>query len=305
VADFFPMPGNEQLATDLAKLTSGEVGKLQVRRFPDGESYVRVLSDVKGKRVFLVCTLARPDAQFLALVFAAVELRQLGAAHITLIAPYLAYLRQDRIFHPGEALTSRTFAKLLQVHFDGLVTVAPHLHRHASLDEVYDVPSIVVGAGSLLAQWIGTHVQRPVVIGPDLESTQWVEAVAAGAGAPWTVFEKRRRGDREVRIRTPDMASFRDRTPVLVDDIVSSGTTMKQAMGILRDMDFRPAYCLAIHALCTRRTARAISDSSAGFLTSNTIPNADAAFDVAPLVAQAISSAAPRDCAARPALARP
>lgn len=304
MAIFFSMPGNEQMTADLAALTSSEVGELEVRRFPDGETYVRVLSDVKGKNLFVVCTLARPDPQFLALAFAAAELRQLGATHITLIAPYLAYMRQDRIFHPGEALTSRTFAELLQRHFDRLVTVDPHLHRHASLGEVYDIPSIVVGAGALFARWVTAHAQKPVVIGPDSESAQWVEPIAAEAGAPWTVFEKRRRGDRDVQISTPNLRPFRDRTPVLVDDIVSSGRTMKQAMRVLRDLDFRPAYCLAIHALCTRRTANAISARSAAFLTSNTIPNAEAVFDVAPLIAEALTfAAARRDYAASSTLA--
>ena len=76
---FFALPGNEQFAGDLAALTSGEVGQLEVRHFPDGESYVRVLSDVNRRDVFIVCTLARPDAQFVPLSFAAAALRQLGA----------------------------------------------------------------------------------------------------------------------------------------------------------------------------------------------------------------------------------
>jgi len=292
VAIFFAMPGNEGLARDLAELASGELGELEVRRFPDGETYVRVKSDVCRRDVYLVCTLARPDPQFLGLSYAAAELSQLGAKSVALIAPYLSYMRQDRIFHPGEALTSRIFALLLQQHFQRLITVDPHLHRHASLDEVYDIPSSVVQIAPLFAAWIAANVHDPVVIGPDEESAQWVERIATTAGVPWMVFRKQRQGDRRVQITQSDFTAHHGRTPVLVDDIVSSGTTMKQALRILRNDGFEAPYCLAIHSLCTAGIARYLRDNSAGFLTSNTVPNSDAVFDVAPLIADMLVSGA-------------
>ena len=292
MAIFFALPGNERLAGDLAELTSSELGQLEIRRFPDGESYVRVLSGVKGKDVFVVCTLARPDAQFVPLSFTAAALRELGAHRVELIAPYLAYMRQARIFHPGEALASRLFAELLQQRFDRLVTVDPHLHRHSSLDEVYDIPAIVVRSAPLLAEWITTHVERPILIGPDEESTQWAETIADEVGAPWAVFRKERRGDRDVRLSAPNLEEASERTPVLVDDIVSSGTTMKRALDILRTLDLAPAYCFAIHALCKSSVARQLSDRSVQFLTCNTVPNDHEAFNVAPLIADALASAA-------------
>ncbi len=292
MAIFFPMPGNEQLARDLASLTAGEVGQLELRQFPDGETYVCIQSDVKLKDVFVVCTLAKPDSQFVPLAFTAAAIAELGATSVKLIAPYLAYMRQDRIFHAGEALTSRLFAELLQQHFDGLITVDPHLHRYASLDEVYDIPTTVVHSAPLFANWIATHVDEPVVIGPDAESAQWVEAIAGEAGAPWTVFKKERRGDRNVRMGAPLLHDYRGRTPVLVDDIVSSGVTMKQAVRILSAEDFAPAYCLAVHALCSARTSLHLTDELAAFLTSNTVPNSNAVFDVAPLIARSLVSAA-------------
>lgn len=289
---FFALPGNERLAGDLAALTSGEVGQLAVRQFPDGETYVRVLSDVDRRDVFIVCTLARPDAQFVPLSFVAAAIRQLGAQSVQLIAPYLAYMRQDRIFHPGEALTSRLFAELLQQHFDRLITVDPHLHRHASLAEVYDIPTTVVHAAPLLAEWISAHVDEPIIIGPDAESAQWVQSIAKQVGAPWTVFEKKRKGDRDVRISAQSLKGALGQTPVVADDIVSSGATMKEALRILGNHDLQPAYCVAIHGLCSRRSARQLSDRSAGFLTSNTVPNDASALDVAPLIAAALVSLA-------------
>ncbi|WP_163434697.1 ribose-phosphate pyrophosphokinase-like domain-containing protein, partial [Escherichia coli] len=69
------------------------LGRLESRRFPDGETYVRLACNVSGRDVAIVCTLAQPDEQFLRLVFAARAARDLGAATVTLVAPYLAYMR--------------------------------------------------------------------------------------------------------------------------------------------------------------------------------------------------------------------
>ena len=260
MAIFFALPGNENLASDLASLTGGEVGELELRHFPDGETYVRICTDVNRKDVFVVCTLARPDGQFIPIAFVSAAILEHGAQRLRLIAPYLPYMRQDRIFQRGEVLTSRIFAELLQQFFHGLITVDPHLHRHRSLDEVYDIPSIVVQTAPLLASWISDNVPDPVVIGPDEESAQWVESIAESAAAPWTVFSKQRQGDRRIRMKAPDLAKFRGRSPVLVDDIVSSGSTIRTALQILKVQKLGSPYCLAVHGLCTDRAARRIRD---------------------------------------------
>lgn len=117
------LPGNEQLANGLASLIDAEVGYAVVRQFPDGETYLRYETPVAGRSVALVCTLDRPDDKFLQLVFAAATARDLQAARVGLVSPYLAYMRQDRRFQPGEAITSNYFAKLLSTEIDWLVTV--------------------------------------------------------------------------------------------------------------------------------------------------------------------------------------
>src|SRR5690606_41795229 len=90
------LPGNEGFTRRLAHHLDAQAAIVETRRFPDGESYVRLLADPAGRAVDLVCTLADPDAGFLRLAFAADAARDLGAAEVNLVAPYLAYMRQDR-----------------------------------------------------------------------------------------------------------------------------------------------------------------------------------------------------------------
>ena len=144
-AIFIALPGNDAMAAALAARTGGAVAALETRAFPDGETYLRLHGDVGGKSVAIVCSLDRPDGKFLPLAFTAAMARDLGAGRVGLVAPYLAYMRQDRRFKSGEAVTSGSFARLLSSSVDWLVTVDPHLHRHASLDEIYDDPYIFKG----------------------------------------------------------------------------------------------------------------------------------------------------------------
>ena len=285
----FPLPGNEDLARSLAECLGAEVGALHVRRFPDGESYVRYGSPVEGRRIILACTLDRPDKKFLPLVFAAAAARDLGAAEAGLVVPYLAYMRQDRRFKPGEAITSTHFAQSLGSWIDWLVTVDPHLHRRGSLSEIYSIPATALHAAPAISTWIRRAISNPILIGPDGESAQWVAAVANDAGAPFVVLEKRRHGDRDVQVSVPDVERWRDRTPVLVDDIISTARTMIETIGHLKTAGLAPPVCVGVHAVFADKAYEELQGSGAGqVVTCNTIPHLSNEIDLTTLLAHSV-----------------
>ena len=282
------MPGNEAMTLALARTLHAEVGRLELRAFPDGETYLRFVTDVTGRTIVLVCTLDRPNDKMLPLIFAAATARELGASRIGLVAPYLAYMRQDRRFKPGEAVTSRQVAWLLSSAFDWLVTVDPHLHRYGSLAEIYRVPTQVVHAAPLISRWIRANVVDALIIGPDSESEQWVSAVAKDAGAPFTVLHKVRRGDREVEISIRNMQAVDRRTPVLVDDIVSSGRTMMQAVRLMTARTQTRPVCIVVHGLFADNSDQLLAHAGARVVTSNTVPHTTNEIDVQAPLADAI-----------------
>ncbi|MDC4227275.1 MAG: ribose-phosphate pyrophosphokinase [Candidatus Manganitrophus sp.] len=284
-----PFPGNAGLADTLAGRIDAEIGKLVVRRFPDYESYVRIESRVEGRTVLLCCTLDRPDEKIIPLLFLAKTARELGAEKVGLVAPYLAYMRQDARFQPGEGISSYYFGRLLSDVFDGLVTVDPHLHRHRSLEAVYSIPNRVVHAAPAISDWIRAHFPHPLLIGPDRESEQWVSAVAGGAGAPHLILEKIRRSDREVEISLPAADRWHDRTPVLIDDIISSAGTMIEAVGQVRRAGLPPPVCIGVHAVFADRAyADLLASGAAQVVTCNTIPHDSNRIDVSDLLAEGI-----------------
>lgn len=283
-----PLPGNQPMAAEIAALLGAELGGLEARQFPDGESYVRLTSDISGREVALVCTLARPDAQFLRLVFAARTARELGARKVTLVAPYLAYMRQDAAFLAGEAVTSGQFAALLSAEFDRLVTVDPHLHRHKALSDIYSIPAQALPAAPLLAGWIAANVANPLIVGPDAESEQWARAIAGGS--PSVVLRKVRHGDREVEIVFPDLDGWRGRTPVLVDDIASSGGTLIQTCRGLVARGFDRPACVVVHPLFADDSFEALSGVAARVVSTDTVPHASNAISVASLLARSLAA---------------
>jgi ribose-phosphate pyrophosphokinase len=285
------LPGADELAALLADRLGLSQVELEHRRFPDGESYLRLHDKVDGADLLLIARLDRPDERVPALLFAADLARELGAARVGLVCPYLPYMRQDQRFMPGEALTSRTFARWLSAHFDWLVTVDPHLHRYASLDEIYSIPSHVVGAAPALADWIADQVPDPVLIGPDGESEQWVSAVAAHRDLPWRVFSKVRRGDRDVSLTDPDLSGLSNRTPVLVDDIISSGTTLIEAASRLVEAGLRRPVAVGVHGLFADGARTALAASAIErVVCTNTVAAPEADIDIAPLLGGAIEA---------------
>lgn len=283
----FALPRNAALAATLAPPLDADAAVYVLRQFPDGESYVRIDSPVAGREVILLCTLERPDAKLLPLLFIARTARELGAARVGLIAPYLAYMRQDRQFQPGEALTSRHFAQIISLFADWLVTVDPHLHRLSSLNDIYSVPARGVHAAPLISQWVA-RLHAPVLIGPGGESEQWVAAVAREAGAPYLVLHKTRRGDRDVKVSVPDIERHRERTPVLVDDIISTGHTMIETVAHLKRAGLAPPVCIGVHAVFAGAAyADLIGAGAARVATCNTIEHESNAIDLSPAIAAA------------------
>ncbi|HSG29989.1 MAG TPA: ribose-phosphate pyrophosphokinase [Thermodesulfobacteriota bacterium] len=281
----FALPNNETIGKKLSERTGLPLGKSEIRQFPDGETYVRIDSDVRDKRVVLVCTLDRPDEKLLPLYFLSKTTRDLGANCTCLVAPYLAYMRQDKRFRSGEGITSEYFAALLSSFADSLITIDPHLHRRSSLSEIYSIPTTVSHASAHISNWIKENVGQPVLVGPDKESEQWVSEVADNAGVPHIILEKVRHGDRDVEISVPDIKKHKHRTPVLVDDIISTGRTMIETISHLKNTGMRPPVCVGVHAIFVGDANEDLINAGAErVVTCNTVVHQSNEIDVSDLL---------------------
>lgn len=285
MALLFNLVEDEPFTYSLAKGLEWKQGVIKFHEFPDGEISIRVMSEVKGQDIFFVANLHRPNAKLIKLIFFAETARANGAQSVTLIAPYLSYLRLDEVTKPGEGLTSRHFAQLLSHYFDGLITIDPHLHRYRTLDDIYGIKTEVVHAAPAIGNWIWRNVENPLIIGPDEESEQWVKVIAREAKLPYIIFKKKRYGDNTVSVSAPLMAEYREHTPVMVDDIISTGSTMIQGVKALLASRMKNPICVGVHAVFAEGAKTdLLAAGAANIVTCNTIPHATNVIDVSGLV---------------------
>ncbi len=227
--------------------------------FPDGESRPVVMATA-GSAAILYRSLARPDGRLMPLLLAADALRRSGAARVDLVAPYLPYMRQDRVFAPGEPLSQAVMGRVLSGGFDRILTLEAHLHRTPDLAAVF--PGLVArnaGGGEVLAEALARLRPRvSLVAGPDSESAAWAGAVARRLGAGVLVAGKRRLGDRDVTVQYPDDPRMAGAHIALVDDICSSGGTLAAAARALKAAGAARITAAVVHGLHDARTVRAL-----------------------------------------------
>lgn len=269
--------------------TVGETADYVLRNFPDGETYLQLLSSVKGRQVVFVQSLDNPNPKIMPLLLFAQLVREQGAAQMTLLAPYLAYMRQDKVFHPGEAVSAKYFAMVISPYFDRLITIDPHLHRMASLDEIYTLKSTVLHATAEIAAYIQTTVKKPLIVGPDGESQQWAKDIAEKINAPMVIAEKIRHGDYDVDVTISGVEAYRDHTPVLVDDIISTAQTMIKAIHYIKRLNTIAPVCIGVHAVfagSAYEDLRAVGPER--IVTCNTIVHPSNHIDLRQLMASAL-----------------
>ena len=261
---------------------------VDVHRFPDGESRVRLPEDRQPHVVFCR-SLNRPNDKLVELMLAAEGARELGARKLTLVAPYLCYMRQDTAFSPGEAISQAIVGRWLAGLFERIVTVDPHLHRTDSLDTVMpDTEAVALSAAPLMGEYLRGMPEKPFLIGPDEEARQWVERIAELADTEFAIAAKSRTGDREVQVRLQG-ADCSGKPVVIVDDIVSTGETMAAAVRLAHAGGAREVRCLVTHALfCEGALELLRSVDVAGIASSDSIAHASNELHLAPIIADAV-----------------
>jgi ribose-phosphate pyrophosphokinase len=287
----FPLFGYDDLANKIHKKLHYEIGNITQHQFPDEETVIKIDSDVTNRNIIFITSLDRPNTKFLPLLFTTETARELGAKKIILIAPYLSYMRQDKQFQTGQGITSKYFAKLISSYFDGLITIDPHLHRWHTLNDIYSIPTKIAHATDNIALWIHNNIQNPVLIGPDVESTQWVEEIAQKSYSPFLILEKNRTGDRSVEISIPNIEQYRESTPVLIDDIISTGMTMIGTANHLQALKMKPPICIGVHAVFAGNAYQDLLASRVEkIITCNTIEHVSNSIDISNDITQLLDT---------------
>jgi ribose-phosphate pyrophosphokinase len=280
---------SKELAKSVARLIKAQYSELKKSNFPDGEMRLKYETDLTDKNVIIINgMMPNPDEMLLESVFAIHAAKQLGAGKITFVAPYLAYMRQDKQFHEGECISAKVMAKMLDCA-DYVIAIDPHLHRIHRLQDIFRTKAKSISADPILAKSIQKNHPKSIIVGPDIESSQWAKTIADSIGHESMVLLKKRYSSTKVRtIVHGDPARFKGRDVVLVDDIISTGHTMIEPIKQLKKFGARKITCIGVHGVFTENALQKLRKLGATVIATNTIPNPVAKIDIAKLIADAL-----------------
>ncbi len=292
-----PGSGNKPLGLDIAHLLSCEVIDFESRRFPDGERYLKFVKDLPNERAIITQSLyGDPDGLLMEYLFLAKTALDLGAKDVVGLFPYMAYLRQDSRFKPGEAISAHIVSNIIEAAPTSVVlTLDSHLHRIHNLDELFGVPAMNLSAIPSLAERLASEcvLKDPVVVAPDGEAAQWASLAAPILDAESVVMQKVRHGDTLVDIDlghvTPD-----GRDIVLVDDIISTGGTIARVAQQLKEKGASHIHALITHGLFAEGAYQRVEQAGVNrLITTDSVPNRFSRVSVAPVFAKAVRELPP------------
>jgi len=284
------LPDYSETARRLAQTLACDYQLISVHRFPDGESQVTVPTN-PAPHIIICQSLDRPNNKLIELMLAIHTLRQAGVKRVSLIAPYLCYMRQDKAFHPGEAISQQIVGHFLADLIDDLITVDAHLHRISLLQQAVPLKNAVnLSAATALGSYLVQQNINPLLLGPDNESEQWVKQVAQVGDFDWAVASKQRLSDVEVNITLPAI-NFQNRIVVLVDDVISSGHTVTEVARQLHAAGAAKVCCLVTHALFAEGALALLQQAGIQTIwSSDSIPHESNVIQLAGMLADSLQA---------------
>lgn len=289
----------EAAARRLAEAVDMAALAVDRHRFPDAELKLTLPfaeKDAFPETLVIYRSLDRPNDKLVELLLLARHARRMGVSRLVLVAPYLAYMRQDIAFYPGEIVSQTLVGEFLAELFDAVITVDPHLHRIERLEQAIPLEqSLALSGAPRLAELIAERRPGALLLGPDEEASQWVAQAAEVTGGDFGVCRKERRGDRDVSIQLPELP-VAGRQVVLMDDVTSSGHTVARAAEALLAAGATSVDVALTHALFADDALAVICAAGVGEVWStDCIAHASNAIAMAPVLAEALSGVLARD----------
>jgi len=274
-------PASQLLSTRVAALLGCGVDLTEFKEFPDGEVYCRVTGDIRNEDVVIIqSTFRAPDFIYLLELIDACD----EARSITAVVPYFGYARQDKRFKPGEPITARALAKCIRA--DRVFTV--NIHDRSVLGH-FQCPAIDLNAAPELGNYIdGMELKDTTILAPDDGALSLVKSAAGPRGLHYDYLEKTRLSGEEVRI-APKSLDIKGRDVVLMDDIISTGGTIAEAIKLLKAQGVSDVYVACVHPVLAHNAYLKLHDAGVKeVIATDTLEKAVSRVTVAPVIADAV-----------------
>lgn len=285
------LTNDEKFPKKLAKELNAKYSKTTIDMFPDGDLYLKFNTELKKEIVVIVETYQNHNKpkgssnySLYASYFAGKTAKKLGAKKVILVCPYLAFMRQDKMFNYGEAINAQIMAEMLSNSFDKIITIDPHLHRIKKMKDVFTNQAKNLTANNTIAQYIKKNFSSKnlLIMGPDWESYQWADEISKSIGVKDTVLEKDRHTTRHVDVKLKEKIDLKGKTIVIVDDIISTGNTMIKAAIKSKKLGAKKIIAIGVHGVFVENAVKKMEKHFDKIITVNTIIHKTNKIDIIP-----------------------
>jgi ribose-phosphate pyrophosphokinase len=236
-------PLSEELAQELGQPLCG----VTIRRFADGEIFVKIDENVRGQDVFIIQPTNPPAENLLELLILIDAAKRASAARVTAVIPYFGYGRQDRKDQPRVAISAKLMANLIATAgADRVLGLDFHQHQ---LQGFFDIPVDHLYAAPVLVQhYRQKRLHDPVIVAPDVGAAKMARGFAKRLDASLAIIDKRRPSANIAEVVNV-VGEVEGSDCLLVDDMIDTAGTMSEGVGALKRLGAREVYCCASHAL--------------------------------------------------------
>ncbi len=238
------------LANNIVGYLDTDLGKVEISRFPDGETFVRLEENIRGKDVFVVQPICgNPNDSLMELLIMIDAMRRSSAARITAVLPLYGYARQDRKDQPRVPITAKLVANLLVASgANRLLTIDLHAQQ---IQGFFDIPVDHLYAAPVIVRYLKErHLTNPIVVAPDTGGVKMAFAYSQMLGTDLAVVAKQRLGPSDVSAFTL-VGDVEGRDAILVDDMTTTAGTLVSAAKLLKDRGARVVLGAVSHGLLT------------------------------------------------------
>ncbi len=272
---------SQRLSKELAKSLKAKLAKTEIKRFPDDECYVRIDEDLDGEDVFILQT-TWPDKNIIELFLLQDAVREYDVSSLTTVVPYFGYARQDKQFKPGEPISARAIARLIQTQTDEFMTV--DVHAPSVIDWFEDVSAKNVCAYPEMGKFLRAQGVQ-MILSPDEGRWDNAKRIADVVGCEADYLVKERLDGETVKM-TPKSLDVKGKYVAIVDDIISTGNTIVKAAEQLKKQGAKKIAAACTHAVFANNALDRLRRVCDEIYSTDTIENETTAVSVAPQIAK-------------------
>ena len=234
---------SKKIAEDLSKLLDIDIAQATIKRFPDGELYLRIIDNIDNEDIILIQN-TYPDANIIELLLLQDAIKNENARRLITVIPYYGYARQDKIFEKGEIISAKTLARLISFNSDEIITIDPHKEHILSF---FTVPAFSCSAITEIANYLKLK-NLDLILAPDKGALDRVREAANLIDCEYDYMEKKRVDSYKIEIK-PKNLDVKNRNVAIIDDIISTGGTMAKSIKELKKQGANKVYIACTHGL--------------------------------------------------------